>query len=462
MSWMGELQQASFRGVPFAVLGGEGHFGRRVAVHEYPKRDKPYVEDMGRSTRRIRLVGFLIEDSLVYRGGSVLAQRDAMVAAAEAPGPATLVHPTLGRLTVSVPDGGLVVAESWERGRYFELNFAFIESGDRIFPSIAVASSPQLGQMADQIEQASGLDFVTRMIGSINLGLGLVEGVVSLGQSVVSRVVNTVAGYAELAGQAARDATNLSHLASLLTGDYGRYANGATSSAYQADRATSGAPIPAIGDLIAQATQYRQAVDEATAAAQAAAAAIDASTVSDFPGVAQAIPAAVLSAAPDPTDAVRLLSGLSVYAPTTYVGTGQVGQARAIAQDATSALLRRASLAALLRAVALYVPSSYDDAAALRSLVLGYLDGEILTAGDAGDDASYAALRAARQGVAGDLTTRGGSLARLKQYALQAPLPALTLANRLYQDAARAEQLIAQTNPIHPAFMPLTFQALAD
>ena len=65
-SWFKQLNPASFRGVRFGVLGADGRFGRRLAEHDYPNRDKPYMEDMGRSARRINMVGFLVEDSLVY------------------------------------------------------------------------------------------------------------------------------------------------------------------------------------------------------------------------------------------------------------------------------------------------------------------------------------------------------------------------------------------------------------
>ncbi len=47
--WEEHLHQASFRGVPFAVLEADGLFGRRQAVHEYPYRETAWVEDMGRS-----------------------------------------------------------------------------------------------------------------------------------------------------------------------------------------------------------------------------------------------------------------------------------------------------------------------------------------------------------------------------------------------------------------------------
>ena len=219
MSWKDELQQASFRGIPFAVLGGEGRFGRRVAVHQYPNRDKPYVEDMGRSMRRINVVGFLVEDSLVYGGGSVISQRESMVAAAEAPGPAILVHPTYGQLTVSIPDGGLAVTERWDTGRYFEIGFSFIESGDRIFPSISAVSGSFLDSLADALGASSALDFVRSMTATVNLGLGIVRGVISLGNAIVGTVVGVAANFATLVGQGARDATSLVNLASLLTGN---------------------------------------------------------------------------------------------------------------------------------------------------------------------------------------------------------------------------------------------------
>jgi prophage DNA circulation protein len=44
-------QPASFRGVIFHVETGGKSSGRRTVTHEYPKRDDPYAEDMGRVAR---------------------------------------------------------------------------------------------------------------------------------------------------------------------------------------------------------------------------------------------------------------------------------------------------------------------------------------------------------------------------------------------------------------------------
>jgi prophage DNA circulation protein len=81
---------ASFRGVPFFVESSERGGGRRVVVHEFPLRDEPFVEDMGRRARKFRVEGYVI-------GGDYMAQRDALLAALEdEEGPGQLVHPYYG------------------------------------------------------------------------------------------------------------------------------------------------------------------------------------------------------------------------------------------------------------------------------------------------------------------------------------------------------------------------------
>ena len=48
-SWREDLRPASFRGVPFLVDESHVVIGRRVVLHEYPLRDKPYAEDLGKN-----------------------------------------------------------------------------------------------------------------------------------------------------------------------------------------------------------------------------------------------------------------------------------------------------------------------------------------------------------------------------------------------------------------------------
>lgn len=466
MSFWDELQQASFRGVPFAVRGGSSLFGRRTTVHQYPNREKPFPEDMGRSAGEYRIAGFLVEDSLVYGGGSVIAQRNAMKAAVEAPGPAILVHPTYGQLKVSVLDRSAEFVERMDRGRYFEFNLTVVEWADRIFPTSAQASTSLLSNLADALDLGAAADFVKSMTQTINLGLGVVKGVISLGRAVVGQVVSCAAGFAVLVGQASRDATSLANMACLLGAvvgqSYGRYTNANVTSAYIASRANSGISALTLPTLETQAAAARQSVNVATSAFTAAANATDASSVGNFPVAAQAVTSALASAIINPGDAVRLFNTLAAYAPAAPGGTGQTVAAQGVAQAAVSAMLRRAAIGAMARAIAAYSPTSYNDAANVQTDVTAAIDSEILVAGDAGDDNTYQALRDLRQAVVATLQAAGANLARLQTFAFGATLPALVLANRLYQDASREGQLVAQANPVHPAFMPTTFQALAQ
>lgn len=214
MSWFDELQPASFRGVPFGVQGGDGQFGRRLAIHQYPFRDDPWVEDLGRKVRRIGLRGFLIEDSVIYGGGSVIAQRAALIKACEAFGPGPLVHPTLGRLTVSVDD--FAPSETTE-GRYFEFGLGVIDSGTRQFPTVSVSSADAVSSAADAVDAASAASFITRATAALQEGA-----------AVVGQAVSTAQAWIGMAQGLARDATSLVGMVATLPGNFGRYVGGRT------------------------------------------------------------------------------------------------------------------------------------------------------------------------------------------------------------------------------------------
>lgn len=446
MSWFDQLRTASFRGVPFGVLAGDGSFGRRVAVHEYPYRDKPWIEDLGRSTRRIGFRGFLLENDAVYGGGDVMAQREAMVAAVEQAGPGTLVHPTLGRLTVSCIE--LHVSERWETGRFFELGFAFLESGERVFPSIDVSTGDAVASAAAAADVAAGQDFLTTAVTALEEGA-----------AVVGQVIDTVTGWVATAVAVVNDATSLINLVGNLAGNFGRYFGGALYGAFVGITSAIGGVVSTVEDLISVGTTLRAevlgAVDSLTFAAENISA-----FPSEFVAAAQAVPAALLSAIVNPADKIRLMTQLANFNPNAPTTSDAIGLAMATMHGATCNLFRRAAVVAVARASMVYQPSSYDDAAAVRSTVTALLDNEITVAGDHGEDASYNALRTLRLAVIKDLTTRGASLAPISTFRVGAALPALTLATQLYRDPRRSDQLVTQADPIHPAFMPTSFRAL--
>lgn len=184
-------------------------------------------------------------------------------------------------------------------------------------------------------------------------------------------------------------------------------------------------------------------------------------SVDAFSAALQAATQALASAIVNPADALRLFSNLAAFAPAAPVPMSQTGVAMGAAQTAVGALARRAAIAELAMAASAYQPSSYDDANSVRAAVCAVIDAEITIAGDDAEDNTYQALRALRQAVVQDLTVRGADLAPMKAFRLNAPLPALALAWRFYQDASRGDQLYVQSGARHPAFLPAAFTALS-
>ena len=90
-AWKAALRPASFRGVPFRIDVTTITSGRRGQTFEFPKRDVPEDEDMGRRAYRLVFTGWVI-------GDDCLEQADAVEAACRAEGPARLVHPTRGAI----------------------------------------------------------------------------------------------------------------------------------------------------------------------------------------------------------------------------------------------------------------------------------------------------------------------------------------------------------------------------
>ncbi|EHM03447.1 hypothetical protein HMPREF9946_00095 [Acetobacteraceae bacterium AT-5844] len=179
----------------------------------------------------------------------------------------------------------------------------------------------------------------------------------------------------------------------------------------------------------------------------------------DFVAAVQGLAAAVAATADDPAERIRLLAELVRFRPEDTTGEGVVGDAMVVMQDAVSALCRRAALVELARAVAAASPPSYDEAVAMRDLVCGLLDEEILATGGQ-DDEAVQALRILKTAVANDLTARAADLAALREVTSAAPLPALVQAYRLYQNLDRADELAAYASAEDPGFLPTTFRAL--
>lgn len=164
MTWRDRIQSnsvdgqpllGSFRGARFVVPSSDLEFGRRVQVHEYPLRDKPYPEDLGRKARRFKVEVFV--DGSLTADGDYLAARDALIAAIEEGGPGTLVHPWYGSLRVTLVESSL--RESTRDGGRATFQLDFVEAGEAVFPSAAVQTARKVDATADAAQEVTQDDF---------------------------------------------------------------------------------------------------------------------------------------------------------------------------------------------------------------------------------------------------------------------------------------------------------------
>jgi prophage DNA circulation protein len=393
-----------------------------------------WVEDLGRAGRRISLTGFLVQDAAYLGnggGGDVMAQREAMIAACETEdeNDGELVHPSLGRLTVSLLDFG---CDESELGRTFELQFSFIQSGQQQFPSLDIATQAQTALSVVAAFAASAQDFV--------------NGILSMMQTpaFVGEVMRTVQAFVVDAQAIAQRATSLVALVATLKGEYGRFVGQFTASVK--------IPSTTIAQLIGAGAHAREAVRENGNALAATA------SVANYTGMteaAQGLVTEIRDANPDPHQAVQALLALQ---------TGTVAQVRATATLTAAngqvvTLFRRCAVVALASSTAAYALTSYDDAQTLRATVCDALDTEITAAADARDDATYAALQALETAVVQDLTARGESLAAMQSVSMHQSMPLIVLTYRLYQDLSRYGALLQQVVPVNPCFAPTVFRA---
>jgi prophage DNA circulation protein len=133
--WKWQLQPASFRGAGFKVDTNVRASGRRSVLHEFPHRDIPYTEDLGRKAIGFSITGYVI-------GPFYKDDRDELIYALEQEGPGQLILPTLGQLIVQPREYS--VRENKRAGGVAEFEMNFIEAGNAGFDTIGDTASQVL------------------------------------------------------------------------------------------------------------------------------------------------------------------------------------------------------------------------------------------------------------------------------------------------------------------------------
>lgn len=102
-----------------------------------------------------------------------------------------------------------------------------------------------------------------------------------------------------------------------------------------------------------------------------------------------------------------------------------------------------------------------DIDAALDAINAAF-DAAVEIASNAFDQVAYQFLISLHAACAQDLSSRAQTLPRMLTFNFQKPVNSLWLAQYLYQDASRADELVAENNVQHPCFMPSPILALSS
>ena len=413
--WRKSLLKGSFRYVPFFTKSTSSEQGRRSAIHEYPLRDIPYVEDLGLKGRTFTLEAYVI-------GPDYMVARDALIAALEKPGAGELIHPYRGTLNVALTAPARIT-ESADEGGMARFSLTFTESGNNAQPVVRPDTPALVSNAADTANAAVNANFAK----SFNIA-GMADFVATNAASMASAALNaisTVSNFSK-AGPLAEllnSATTISNSLSILMRTPQMLADSIQGQLYG---------LSALGQNPLNSYQDLQSFFGAGAPA---------STISGY-------------VAPSGSTAV------TIPAPIISVATPSRIQ-QSINQTAVLDLVRRTAIVESARASSQMTFGSYNDAQATLAVLANALDSELAsnTLMPTGqtvplDDDVYDALLELRVAVVRDISTRGANLAKLTTITLPRTMPALVAAYRIYGDCTMDADLVARNNIRHPGFVP--------
>lgn len=155
-TFFSDLRQASFRGAKFEVDDVEANGGRRLVKHEYPLRDEPYTEDMGRKAREYSVRAYIVQG----RSYSYFDARKDLLKALEGFGPGTLIHPWHGEVKVCVDRYSM--RESMENGGLIEVSITFAEAGSLKQPAATADTAYGTNKAAASVREALKKEFLEK------------------------------------------------------------------------------------------------------------------------------------------------------------------------------------------------------------------------------------------------------------------------------------------------------------
>lgn len=149
--WRSRLSRASFCGAFFYVDIESISAGRRVALHEYPKKDDPWAEDMGKHATRHTVVGYVIAN--IVNNFDHRQDRDDLENACNTNGGGMLIHQLMKPMSVVCTNYSMQDVN--EKGGMTIFEMQFVERGNPGNTVVDINSTAQVVGAADNAEAAA-------------------------------------------------------------------------------------------------------------------------------------------------------------------------------------------------------------------------------------------------------------------------------------------------------------------
>ncbi|GFM82880.1 2-hydroxyacid dehydrogenase [Pseudomonas cichorii] len=419
---------ASFRGIGFFIETDSVPVGRKGQLHEFPQRDEPYFESLGKESQIYTMEALLV-------GEDCFERRDRLLEALEANGAGELVHPWLGRMQVQV--GGCILKHSRTEGGVVRLSLKFYPDQPLRFPTSTVNTRRQLVQASDGLLDSALKRYraVMSVVDAARINIqalrSALSGIFAVIQRQFTPFMTIYSDITSLVHSLVNAPLTLSTMFSSFFASFQGDGNG-TSTSTSTTASSSSSSSTSVSVSSSSSVNYRSTISDATQQAEA-------------------------------------IASINLVNQGGGLDTGSAAQATAnLVQDSLLVKVARvvASMPVATAAVPIIATPSLehqvvmpvdraqvpvaDDVIELRDT----LSSAIWEASLKADPEHYLALNTLRQALIRHLNAVAASGVRLVDIKVAEPLPALVLAYRRFGDATRSVEVVQRNRVQHPGFLP--------
>jgi prophage DNA circulation protein len=200
ITWKDKLRKASFRGIEFKVDTSDLDGGRRVAKHEFPQKNIPFVEDLGGKLKTFPVEGYVI-------GDDYMTTRDLLIGALDQEGTGLLVHPYYGELNLQVEDWH--VKNSASEGGMARFSMVFLQTEDIKYPTTANNNVEILNAKADKLDESLAQNvnkkYKTNILSSYKKAVNCIKDTIKSLKNLLSPIASLV----NMAEQVSKDLNDI-------------------------------------------------------------------------------------------------------------------------------------------------------------------------------------------------------------------------------------------------------------